>query len=209
MSQQPFSLIFLFSIHCLHGGNFSYHQDLVTLSNRHHVTTDASLTVCTVQFQDPLGSYIHTQCTTKAPISLITSRLKSTLTKWKLIEQPHALPLQRNGYDCGAFICVVCCAHACKRHAYTAVLCCVSILADVSMPKWYDSQQYTSMQYAVFKTYKCTNYAFKQINSIIKIVQCVPLHLSHLLVENYEPCLMITLMSFVKVFWSVHHSLPS
>ena len=79
----------------------------------------------TVQFQDPLGSYTPSVLP-KALISLITSRLKSTTTEWKLIEQPHALPLQRNGYDCGAFICVVCRAHACKRHALTVVLCCVT-----------------------------------------------------------------------------------
>ncbi len=83
----------------------------------------------TVQFQDPLGSY--TSVLPKALISLITSRLKSTMTEWKSIKQPRAMPLQNNGYDCGAFICVVCHAHTCKRHTLTVVLCCVSKLADV------------------------------------------------------------------------------
>ena len=90
-----------------------------------HYTQVLDLKKKTVHFQDPLGS-----CTPsvlpKPLISLITSRLKSTMTEWKLIEQPHALPLQKNGYDCGAFICVVCHACTCKRHASTVVLYCVS-----------------------------------------------------------------------------------
>ena len=91
----------------------SYYTQVLDLKNK------------TVYFQDPLGS-CRPSLLPKALISLITSRLKATMTEWKLIEQPHALPLQRNGYDCGAFICVACRAHACKRHALTAVLCCVS-----------------------------------------------------------------------------------
>ncbi len=91
----------------------SYYTQVIDLKNK------------TVQFQDPLGSYTPSVLP-KALISLITTRLTSTMTEWKSIEQPHALPLQRNGYDCGAFICVVCCAHACKRHAPTVVLCCVT-----------------------------------------------------------------------------------
>ena len=91
----------------------SYYTQVLDLKNK------------TVQFQDPLGS-----CTPsvlpKSLISLFASRLKSTMTERKLIEQLHALPLQRNGYDCGAFICVVCRAHTCKRHAPTVVLYCVS-----------------------------------------------------------------------------------
>ena len=38
----------------------------------------------TVQFQDPLGSYTPSVLP-KSLISLITSRLKSTMTEWKLI----------------------------------------------------------------------------------------------------------------------------
>ena len=87
----------------------SYYTQVLDLKNK------------TVQFQDPLGS-----CTPsvlpKALISLITSRLKSTMTEWKSIEQPHALPLQRNGYDCGAFICVVCRAHTC---IYSSSILCI------------------------------------------------------------------------------------
>ena len=91
----------------------SYYTQVIDLKNK------------TVQFHDPSGSYTPSVLP-KTLISLITSRLKSTMTEWKSIEQPHALPLQRNGYDCGAFICVVCRAHACKRHALTVVLCCVT-----------------------------------------------------------------------------------
>ena len=90
-----------------------------------HYTRVLDLKKKTVHFQDPLGS-----CTPsvlpKSLISLITSRPKYTITEWKSIEQSHALPLQRNRYDCGAFICVVCRAHTCKRHASTVVLYCVS-----------------------------------------------------------------------------------
>ena len=89
-----------------------------------HYTQVLDLKNKTVKFQDPLGSYTPS-VVPKALISLITSRLKSTVTEWKSIEQPHALPLQRNGYDCGAFICVVCHAHTYKRHAPTVVLYCV------------------------------------------------------------------------------------
>ena len=59
-----------------------------------HYTQVLDLKKKTVHFQDPLGS-----CTPsvlpKSLISLITSRLKSTMTEWKSIEQPHALPLQK------------------------------------------------------------------------------------------------------------------
>ena len=42
----------------------------------------------TVQFQEPLGSYTSSLLP-KALISLITSRLKSTMTEWKLIVHCH------------------------------------------------------------------------------------------------------------------------